>query len=100
MRFLKYLTAALVFLFIVTQSFADDVGNWTETFKLKGDHWVLHTPQYLNLDGWMHVGSELNMSAGSVYNDLIIAGCGLHLKVKESRADFVKALTCSGLYHN
>lgn len=77
---------------------ASSNANWSETFALKGGSWVMHTPTYVSFDGIIRAGVGIDIDAGSSFNGVIFGGCGLHIKTDSTRQEFVKALTCSGLY--
>ncbi len=75
---------------------ASEKGNWTETFQLKGNNWITHTPNFVNFDGMMQ-GRSINISARS-FNGTPLAPCGLHVQTDSTREEFVAALQCSGMY--
>lgn len=70
-------------------------GNWTQKFPFKGTHYVLHTPTYVNVDGWLQAGEELHLNNLNL-NGVIIKN--LHLKRDSSREEFVEALNHSNIY--
>ena len=95
-RFLLPIITGTLFLLTISVQ-AGTAGNWTEKFQLRGGNWILHTPTYVNLDGWMQAGRSINISAKS-FNGTPLTSCGLHVKTDSTRTEFVAALICSGLY--
>lgn len=86
---------------LTSSAFADNNaefrGNWTETFHLKGGHYIVHTPTYVLLDGNMKAGEGILIRARS-FNGMPLGPCGLNVNTDSTREEFVAALRCSGLY--
>ena len=89
--------AAAAVIFSVS-SLAGTKNDWTETFQLKDGNYVEHTPTRVTLDGMISAGKGIHLGAGSSFNGMKISACGLDLLTDSSREEFVKALTCAGVY--
>lgn len=85
-----------VLVFFSLSAMAND-SNWTETFALKNGSWAIHSPNYVEFDGFRSK-HNLIIGGGSMVNNTRIGLCGLYLSTESTREKFVSALTCAGLY--
>ena len=70
--------------------------DWTEMFTLKSGKEILHTPDKIELMGFMIVRESLDVE-GDFFDGISLTG-PLHLKVNSTREEFIEALKKSGLY--
>ena len=73
-------------------------GGWIETFPLKGNNFIQHTPSYVSLNDMIISGRSILLTGVPSYNEAPLSDEGLFVKVNSSREEFIERLKRSGLY--